>query len=194
VLLKEHLRGAEAVARRELAAYDALASPPALLPGAPRPRPFALRATPRQDETEPPLAPVLGWFEAPSPATPDGSADDAPDDEQDVDSLWIVQRWETLRTLAEYPAAPQAAAAAAAVAWWPPVQRVADTPAARRARFVATAAARAVAALAYCHARRVAHGALDGTTPRQTLLIVSILHSKELTASRQRGVQRVFCC
>ena len=194
MLLKEHLRGAEAVARRELAAYEALASPPALLPGAPRPRPFALRATPRQDETEPPLAPVLGWFEAPSPATPDGSADDAPDDEQDVDSLWIVQRWETLRTLAEYPAAPQAAAAAAAAAWWPPVQRVADTPAARRARFVATAAARAVAALAYCHARRVAHGALDGTTPRQTLLIVSMLHSKELTASRQRGVQRVFCC
>ena len=86
-----------------------------------------------------------------------------------------MQRWEALRTLAEYPAAPQAAAAAAATAWWPPVQRVADTPAARRARFVATAAARAVAALAYCHARRVAHGALDGTTPGPRVRVVAFL-------------------
>ncbi len=178
MLLKEHLRGAEAVARRELAAYAALAAPPALAPGAPRPRPFSLRPAPRQDETEPPLAPVLGWFMAPSPGAP-AAADGASRDEayadgaydgaserDEPDSLWVVQRWETLRTLAEYPAAPQAAAAAAATAWWPPVRRVADAPGARRARFVATAAARAVAALAYCHARRVAHGALDGASPK----------------------------
>lgn len=69
MLLKEHLRGAEAVGRRELAAYAALAAPPALgPPGAPRPRPFALRpTTAQQDTAEPPLAPVLGYFQAPSP-------------------------------------------------------------------------------------------------------------------------------
>ncbi len=168
VLLKEHLRGAEALAHRELAAYAALAAPPALAPRGANAAAdsdayaygFALRAEEARS-LEAPLAPVLGYFLAPSPEK-EGAEAAAPrgDDEGEAPlSLWVVQRWEGLRTLEEYPAAPQPRAAAPR--WWPPVQRVADAPGAARARFVATAAARAVGALAHCHARRVAHGALD---------------------------------
>jgi hypothetical protein len=186
VLLKEHLRGAEALAKRELAAYAALFAADDASASAPRfsataadggfgargragapgggEAGFALRPGPAGGGGEAPLAPVLGYFLAPSPpSTPEGEVYAPQGGQGGRLSLWVVQRWEGLRTVDEYPATPQPRATAPR--WWPPVQRVADAPGAARARFAATAAARAVGALAHCHARRVAHGALDSTCP-----------------------------
>jgi len=132
VLLREFPPEAASLAQRELQAY-------ALLDAS-----FANRSA----AVEPPLAPLLGAFSAQSVGAPASSY---------AASTFLVTRWDA-------PPRPWALHASREQPQRNALVRTFAPDAARRdrARFVAAAAAGAADALAFCHAKGVAHNALDG--------------------------------
>jgi len=130
---------------------------------------------------EAPVAPVVGWFYAPLPATQPGGIMPA----QEGIGLWVVQRWVTLTSLATLAATlppPQVAQAAAitsstknteqgdASTWLSSLlsRAVPDRtpppsppPPPSRAAVIVQACVGAVEAVAFLHSKRIAHGALD---------------------------------
>lgn len=176
VMLKCHDPAAAGVALAELAAYEALLPSRAELSAA-RASGFGFGFG--GGDAEPPVAPLLGSFTAPgAPDEDEGDGGAVSRDDDAAPRPWLVQRWTPLGSFATYPAAARRTRRQRARdgggggggwlgGFWPPVVRTRDADPLSATRAALAGLCRgAASALAYCHGRGVAHGAVCGAALR----------------------------
>ncbi|KAL4858560.1 hypothetical protein ACK3TF_001515 [Chlorella vulgaris] len=143
VLVKEYLPGAKAVACNELQVLKHLAGMPEVS------MKWQTAASPLA--SYPPVVRLLGYFTAGQTA----QAQELLEGEEPEDALWVVLKWEGLAPLALYPSAQQTSGIGLGRLFGGQDSSLLD-----RSRMLRSITRGALAALGYCHAAGVVHGAL----------------------------------